>query len=377
LRAAEGVTLVPVPSVEERFFFRALWRVVPPVKLLPDEKWVWIRAASQTACALARADRFHTLVSFGQPWSDHLIGRRVHRATGLPWIAHFSDPWVDSPYLRGRTWQQKIWRRMEADVIREADALIFTNPQTADRVMSKYPAGWRRKAHVIPHGYEKLATTEDTADTGQGIDPSLTSASPGSSMVERIRCGDDRLTIVHTGRFYEGVRTPAPLLHALAALAAHRPLATELHLALVGTPVAAHQRLATSLGLGDVVEFVGRVPYAESEQRAAQADVLMIVDAPSDVSLFLPSKLIDYLPFEKPILALTPARGASADVIRRLGYPVVPPDDVPAIQSAIEQLLNAKRDGRLGAASGHRSVAESYDIRRTTASFAEILARCA
>jgi glycosyltransferase involved in cell wall biosynthesis len=353
LRAPEGVTLVPVQSAEERFFFRALWRVVPPVKLLPDEKWVWIHPASRAACRLARADRFDALVSFGQPWSDHLIGGRVHRETGLPWIAHFSDPWVDSPYLHGSRWQQKIWRRMEANVIRQADALIFTNSQSVDRVMSKYPADWRRKSHVIPHGYDPADTVPHAPSRGSA-----------------------RLEIVHTGRFYEGVRTPEPLLRALASLAARRALAKELRVALVGTPVPAHQRLAASLGLGEVVEFVGRVPFAESARRAAQADVLLVIDAPAGESLFLPSKLVDYLPFDKPILALTPERGASADLVRRLAYPVVPPGDVPAIEAAIERLLNAKQESRLGPSGCHRSVAESYDIRRTAASFAEILARC-
>jgi hypothetical protein len=55
----------------------------------------------------------------------------------------------------------------------------------------------------------------------------------------------------------------------------------------------------------------------------------------------------------------------------------VPPDDLTAIQSAIDELLNLKREGGLGPSGCHRSVAEPYDIRRTTASFAEILARCA
>ena len=46
--------------------------------------------------------------------------------------------------------------------------------------------------------------------------------------------------------------------------------------------------------------------------------MLLVIDAPADESLFLPSKLIDYLPARKPILGLTPARGASADLIRAL-----------------------------------------------------------
>ena len=406
LRATDGVTLVPVASAEERLFFRALWRVAPPVKLLPDEKWVWIRAASRAACRLARTERFDVLVSFGQPWSDHLIGLRVHRATGLPWVAHFSDPWVDSPYLRGRRWQWRLWQRMEADVVRQANALIFTNSQAADRVMRKYPADWRRKVHVVPHGFEpieqyELSTTGDTEDTEGQAHQASSSVSPVSTVVESFDADvvessdadvvesfdtdvvessctdhrDDRLTIVYTGRFYDGIRTPEPLLRALALIATRRPLACELHVAFVGTPVPSYRHLATRLGLDDVVEFAGRVPFAESARRAAHADVLLVIDAPSDESLFLPSKLVDYLPLDKPILALTPPRGASADLIRRLGYPVIQPDDVGAIASAIEALVDAKRQGRLGIAEHHRSVAQAYDIRRTAGAFVGILER--
>src|SRR5215470_17403616 len=49
LTATTGVTLVKVPSLEEQLLFRALWRIVPPLKLLPDEKWVWIRSATRAA----------------------------------------------------------------------------------------------------------------------------------------------------------------------------------------------------------------------------------------------------------------------------------------------------------------------------------------
>src|SRR6188472_3483761 len=94
LEAPAGVTLVPVASLEERFLFRALWRILPPVKMLPDEQWVWIRAATRAAIDLAASRKFDVLVSYGQPFSDHLVGLRVRRATGLPWVAHFSDPWV-------------------------------------------------------------------------------------------------------------------------------------------------------------------------------------------------------------------------------------------------------------------------------------------
>ena len=94
--------------------------------------------------------------------------------------------------------------------------------------------------------------------------------------------------------------------------------------------------------------------------------MLLVIDAPADDSLFLPSKLIDYLPLGKPILGLTPLRGASADLIRRLGYPVVAPDDEAAIAAADRGAArSASRQGRLGRVAGTRRGRAQYDIRRT------------
>ena len=354
LRAPAGVTRVPVPSLEERVFFRALWRLVPPIKQLPDEKWVWIGRASRAARRQVARRRFDALVSFAQPWSDHLIGLRVHRSTGLPWIVHFSDPWVDSPYLRGRAWQWRLWRRMEADVLRHATAIVFVNAQTADRVMRKYPDAWRARAHVVPHGF-------DPADE---LTPS--SAPAGGP-----------LHLVHTGRFYEGIRTPEPLLRTLSTLAQRRPLAGQLRVTFAGTLVPAYERLAARLGLGGLVDFTGLLSFAESARLARTADVLLVIDAPADDNLFLPSKLVDYLPLAKPVLGLTPARGATADLLRLLGQPIAAPDDEAAIASALETLIDLKKGGRLHVPASYRELSARYDIRATTRLFADILERCA
>jgi len=352
---APGVTRVPVRSPEESLFFRALWRVCPPVKRLPDEKWVWIRPAVRAARRLAAECRFDALVSFAQPWSDHVIGRRLRALTGLPWIAHFSDPWSDSPHVHVRQWQRRLWARMESAVVKEADALVFVNSQTADYVMRKYPSEWRRRVHVVPHGFDPS-------------EPFRAAAAPRR---------DSRLRIAYTGRFYEGFRTPESLLRAVASLARTRPLRDELHIAFVGTIVPAYRRLASQLGLDGIVEFTGRKSFADSTRLAAESDVLLVLDAPSGDNLFLPSKLVDYLPMHKPILGVTPPRGASADLIRSLGYPVVAPDDEPAIAGAITCLIAARQRGTLAPAPNHDVVARRYDISHTAAEFAAVLDQCA
>jgi glycosyltransferase involved in cell wall biosynthesis len=352
---APGVTLVPVPSLEERFVFRALWRLVPRLKIMPDEKRVWVRAAVQAARRAASERRFDVLVSFAQPWSDHLIGLQLRRLLELPWVAHFSDPWVDSPYPPYSTapaWQRRLWLRMEADVVREADAVVFVNRQTADQVMLKYPAAWRSKVAIVPHGHD-----------GAPVAPAGPRGAP--------------LRIVYTGRFYEGYRTPEPLLRALGRLSRTRPLARELKVIFAGTIVPAYVDLAHALALDDVVEFVPRLPREASMALAAGGDVLLVIDAPGDNNLFLPSKLIEYLPLNKPILGLTPRRGATADVLGELSYPVAPPDDEQAIASAVESLLAQHTAGALATSAQHGTVSRRYEISCTARAFNDVLLSCA
>jgi glycosyltransferase involved in cell wall biosynthesis len=354
---APGVTLVPVHSLEERFLLRGLWRLVPRIKAMPDEKWVWIHAAVRAARRLANERRFNVVASFAQPWSDHLIGLKLKRTLELPWVAHFSDPWVDSPYPPYSTapdWQRRLWYRMEERIVRNADALVFVNRQTAERVMRKYPQDVQPKVRIVPHAHGGRTGLKPANSVGRGP-----------------------LHIVHTGRFYEGHRTPESLLRALERLARTRLLARELKVTFAGTLVPAYVDLAHALGLDDVVEFAGRVPYDASLELAAGADVLLVIDAPADDSLFLPSKLIEYLPLQKPILGLTPNQGATADLLSELSYPIAQPNDEAAIAAALEALMARHAAGTLGPSTQHADVTRRYDVACTARAFHDVLMTCA
>ena len=350
--ALRGVALIRVPSPEEWLIVRAARRIMPSLRDYPDPSRVWVPRASRAAIRAAGAHAFAGLITFGQPWSDHLVGLRVHRAARLPWVAHFSDPWADSPYATPR--QRSIWRRMEEDVVREATAVVFVTQEAADLVMSKYPAEWRGKVAVVPHGF----------------DPSAPPAAAAR------RSGGGAMQLLYAGRFYRGVRTPIPLLRALTALNQREGLANLLHVTFVGPHVEEYGADAAALGVASLTTFRGRVSAAEIARATAAADVLLVVDAPSDgPSVFLPSKVVDYLAFRKPIFGITPASGASATLLRRLGAHVAPPDDVPAVTAAIEDLIARWRSGTLDVGSTFDAVATEYDIRNTTRRLDAVLQR--
>jgi hypothetical protein len=128
-----------------------------------------------------------------------------------------------------------------------------------------------------------------------------------------------------------------------------------------------HQAAVRAGGLDGVVQFSGRIANAECDAILETADALLVVDAPATESVFLPSKLFDYLPFDRPIVGLTPANGASADLLRELECPVAEPDDVEAIANVIEGLFERWQAGRLATGERFRTIASRYDIIQTTA----------
>jgi len=352
--ALRGIDLIRVPSPEEWLPVRAARRLVPLLRDRPDPARVWVPRAARAAIRAAGTREFARLITFAQPFSDHLVGLRVHRATRLPWVAHFSDPWSDSPYATPL--QRSIWRAMEEEVVRQASALVFVTDETADLVMKKYPAAWREKVSVVPHGF---------VATG----PAARSARPPPAAARPLQ-------LLYAGRFYRGVRTPIPLLRALAALDRREPLADRLHVTFVGPHVEEYAADARELGVAPLTTFRGRVAAADVALAAGSADVLLVVDAPSrGPSVFLPSKLVDYLAFRKPILGLTPSDGASAALLRRLGAQVAPPDDESAIASALADLIARGRGGALDVSPSFDEVAAEYDIRSTAARFAAVLQR--
>ena len=73
------------------------------------------------------------------------------------------------------------------------------------------------------------------------------------------------------------------------------------------------------------VKFLPRVGYLQSLALAKSADLLLNIDAPAATSVFLPSKLIDYIGAGRPIFGITPA-GTAARLIQSLaaGLPTRP-----------------------------------------------------
>ena len=266
------------------------------------------RQARQAAIRLLQARRYDAMITWSQWHSVHLVGLALKkRFQKLPWIAHFSDPWVDNPFTNYDPIRRAYNRYLEHKVYGSADILSLTSRETIDLVFVGSRAQYRGATMEIPHVF----------------DPALyPDAQPPQA---------GRLLFRSLGAFY-GPRSPEPLFQALAMLRQRDPvLLDRIGVELIGS-VPAHFLKSTALRTlpADTVRVLPAVDYRASLGLMRSADLLLNVDAPLAHSPFLPSKLVDYIGAARPIFGITPP-GAASRVITDLGGWVAEPENPEAI----------------------------------------------
>lgn len=325
-----------------------VWRLVrfgrfAPLVRPPDVYRLLNGPTRRAAARALRSRQYGAIVTWSQMHSIHLVGRSLRRRFGVPWLAHFSDPWVDNPFVEPTALERRLHERLERSVVEAADRLLFTSDETVELVMEKYPRQWRRKVHVLPHAF----------------DPSL--YPPVRAAVPR-----ERLMFRYLGAFY-GPRSPQPLVAALELIGRDDPdLLHRLRVEIVGR---VEERMLDGTSLGDSLTVRPHVDYVRSLELMTGADGLLVVDAPADASPFLPSKLVDYVGSGRPIAALTP-EGPAARLVRRLGGPVAHPSDTPGAAGALRRLVELA-DG--GEAFGSEDARRDYSTERVGEQMAEII----
>ena len=295
--------------------------------LVADSAVGWLRYAVRTSGQLLCEKEVDAVISRSNPFTSHLVARylvnRYHPR--LPWIAIFGDPWATNPYASKRNLLVQMYRDwLERTVIRQADAILVSTELTKQWFVDRY--GGADKIHVFPNTY-------DPAE----LRPFL----------NNIQSTDHRLNITYAGTLY-GLRSPESLFRALKIIRDQQPdIAKNLCVNLAGS-MPQFIPLVAQYQLEDIVKCTGLLPREDALNQLANSQVLLLIDAPSGVpSIFLPAKLVEYIAFHKPILAITPP-GTSADLIAATNTGiVVDPGDITGLVQAIIHYYRLHQADRL------------------------------
>ncbi len=345
----DGVTVRRLPDRNHvPFAARGTIGRVAAALAVPDTQRGWARAAAREIAARGVAAD-DVLVTFGQPMSDHLAGLELKRRFGMRWIAHFSDPWSDNPFAARVPLFRLRNRRLERSVVAAADHLLLTSVETVELVMRKYPAAWRAKASVLPHAFDARLYPPRAAASGP-------------------------LMLRYLGSLY-GERSPIPLLRGIESLTQRAPaLAARLTIEFIGDTAPRFKDAAARLALPPgLARFLPAIPYESALAAMRAADILVHIDAPADQSVFLASKLIDYIGARRPILGVTPA-GTARTLIAAMGGWIADPAAPEGIAAALERavaLVERDRD----ADWGDETVRRRFDSATVAAEFERVVER--
>lgn len=314
---------------------------------IPDPRITWVRPSVRFLKRWLKEHPVDVIVSTGPPHSMHLIARKVARATGIPWIADFRDPWTKIFYFKHlhlSGWARRRHEKLEGQVLDEATAVVAVSPL----VQEEFRSMTRTRVELITNGYDPDDYARDDVRT------------------------DGCFNLTHTGLFAAD-GNPLALWKVLGdKVREDMEFARRLRLRLVGKTDASVIEAIRAAGLSEQLVDLGYQDHrtAVREQTGASVLLLPLREEP-EYRATLPGKLFEYLGARRPILGIGQTDGAMARVVAqaRAGEVYDWPDEA-GLRSAVDRLWDSYLRGETGVGSDG---IEAYSRRSTARQMAALL----
>ena len=291
----EAVEVNPVNAQNKSFLQKvAMW--VRGNFFRPDPRCMWIGPSVRYLKKYLQEHPVDLIVSTGPPQSMHLIGHRLARETGLPWVADFRDPWTKIFYFKhlSMTRSTERWhKKMEKKVLDDASVVVAVSPL----VQQEFQSMTQTPVELITNGFDECDFASEKCHEAEG--------------------GPDKeFCITHTGLFAAD-GNPTVLWEVLGEkYAADETFRKALRIKLIGKTDDNIIAALNQAGLQDAVEDMGYQPHTEAvaQQRKASLLILPLRKEP-EYKAVLPGKLFEYLASWRPVLGIGQPDGAMSMIL--------------------------------------------------------------
>lgn len=327
----------------------------PSALAVPDRWQSWIAGGVMSGSRIIRDWAPDAMMSTYPIASAHVIGARLQRRFGLPWIADLRDPMLQEAYPADPR-LRSAYAEVEDSIRRQASCVTVTTEGTADLYRERFRDRSEGFVQLIPNGFDEESFRH------------LTVQGPRAQSDEH-----RKVRFLHSGLLYPKERNPNDFFAALAELKAEGALnPTDVEFAFRGSGNEdAYNRRIEELRLGDLVKLLPSIPYADALREMNDADACMLLQA-SNCNQQIPAKVYEYLYCRKPIFALTDPVGDTGRLLRSLGIcPVTPLDDKAQIKIALPRFIQQLREA--STPTPDLSAVLRYSRRNLTAELARVL----
>ena len=238
----------------------------------------WYPHAVKKGRELLNKHKIDVIFSSYAPSTSHLVASRLHRVSGIPWIAEFRDLWALNHNARTTRFLRFFEECFEKKVMKHSSSLIVCSEGMVEQLERLH----RKRVVTINNGFDEEDYAENVPQTS-------------------------KFTITYTGNIYGGKQDPNPLLQALKELKeAGKVLPGDFELRFFGgSSLAAILPLIERHDLTGLVKVYDLIPFKECIAMQKESTVLLFLkwNDPSAKGIYS-GKLFEYLGAKRPVMAV-------------------------------------------------------------------------
>tara|TARA_B100001094_G_scaffold246185_1_gene242802 strand:- start:16119 stop:17372 length:1254 start_codon:yes stop_codon:yes gene_type:complete len=253
----------------------------------PDSRMFWIKTVSKQAIDYINKNNINCLITTAPPFSTHLIGLNIKKATNVKWISDFRDPWSDFfqfKLLPLLPFQKNRHSNAELQCLKFSDTVITTSPS-----LTKKYSIINENSYTVFNGFDSYVKTKDF----------------------------DKFLLMYSG-VMKSIQNPKNLWTVLEEIALeNKNFLKDLKVRLIGDFDNEIKNELNGKSIESKVEFEKYLEKEKLDKEISMARILILSSVNLDsVNNIIPGKLYYYFSFKRPILAFSNNHSDVSELIK-------------------------------------------------------------